>query len=144
MAQNFEKTNKTKSISIPKGKENILLVDDEETILDVGKRALNRLGYKVSVAANGREALKVLSANTNQFDLIITDYAMPHMTGVELAKTVLTTHPGMPIILFTGYSELIRSDEMKKAGIKELISKPTEHRRLGECVRRVLDNANQK
>jgi CheY-like chemotaxis protein len=67
-------------------------------------RMLDALGYAAVPAASGREALRLI-ANGLEIDLVLADFAMPEMTGVDLAKTIHTTHPALPVILATGYSD---------------------------------------
>jgi len=69
----------------PTGKEEILLVDDEEIVLNVGSEVLESLGYRVVTARNGIEALNFFRLQPDRFSLVITDETMPHMTGTELA-----------------------------------------------------------
>ncbi len=83
----------------------ILVVDDDNLVLMNTVALLEDLGHVVIEASNGRDALEIL-AESGKLDLIITDQAMPHMTGVQLAEQVLAQWPGLPIILATGYGEL--------------------------------------
>jgi len=85
------------------------------------------------------EALEVFQAQPNKFDLVITDQTMPNMTGEELSKELMRIRPDIPIILCTGYSELITEDKAKSMGIREFVMKPLVARELAETVRNVLD-----
>lgn len=85
------------------------------------------------------EALEVFQAQPNKFDLVITDQTMPNMTGEELSKELMRIRPDIPIILCTGYSELITEDKAKSMGIREFVMKPLVARELAETVRKVLD-----
>ena len=71
---------------IPRGNERILFVDDNESIVDIVQLMLQNLGYKVTGFTDGREALKVFSEKPSEFDLVITDYVMPHLTGGDIAQ----------------------------------------------------------
>ena len=73
------------------------------------------------------------------FDLVITDYTMPQMTGVALAAKMLRIRPDIPIILCTGYSDLTNEAKAKAMGIRAFITKPVSYRKLAEVVRKVLD-----
>jgi CheY-like chemotaxis protein len=125
--------------SIPGGNERILFVDDEEIIVSLGREMLSSLGYDVTARSSSLDALTDFRANPDQFDLVITDMTMPNMTGVMLTKEILKTRPPMPIILTTGFSELINEEKAKEIGIKALLMKPISIQDLSQTLRRVLD-----
>jgi len=85
------------------------------------------------------EALEVFQAQPNKFDLVITDQTMPNMTGEELSRELMRIRPDIPIILCTGYSELITEEKAKSMGFREFVMKPLVARKLAETVRKVLD-----
>ncbi len=124
---------------IPLGKEHILLIDDEETLVELGQTILQRLGYQVTARRNSLDALKTFQNQPDAFDLIITDQTMPGMTGVDLARRILQIRPQMPIILCTGYSSQITEDQVKAVGIKGFASKPLTKKDIGNLIRKVLD-----
>jgi PAS domain S-box-containing protein len=121
------------------GKEHILLVDDEESIVYAGKIVLERLGYKVTALKSSSEALEIFNKNPDEFDLVITDQTMPAMTGAELASKMMLIRPAIPVILTTGYSELITREKAKKLGIRDYIMKPFLARDLAKSIRRIMD-----
>jgi CheY-like chemotaxis protein len=121
------------------GTESILLVDDETDLVEVGKTLLERLGYRVVACGDSSQALEIFRAAPDTFDLVITDQTMPHMTGVELAGKLFGIRPHMPIILVTGFSEVIAPAEAHKLGIREFLMKPLITEELSHCIRRVLD-----
>ena len=125
--------------SIPRGNERILFVDDNESIVDIVQLMLQNLGYKVTGFTDGREALKVFSKKPSEFDLVITDYVMPHLTGGDIAQIMIGIRSDIPIILCTGYGDLISSEKAMAVGFRERILKPFNYGELGELVRRVLD-----
>jgi CheY-like chemotaxis protein len=125
---------------IPKGNERILFVDDEEEIALMGKRILERLGYKVTIKTNSLEALKAFRAHPDKFDLVITDQTMPNMTGLQLAKKLLHFRPDIPIILITGFSEKATLEITKKIGISEYIMKPIIVRNISKAIRGALNS----
>lgn len=125
--------------SLPGGSERILLVDDEEMIAGMAARMLRRLGYEVTAQTDARAALECFRANPQAFDLILSDYTMPGMTGIDLAEAVLRDRPGMPIIVCTGHSEALTKEIARAAGVSDLALKPLARRELAEMVRRVLD-----
>ena len=124
---------------LPEGNERILLVDDEESIIYVGRLRLERLGYKVETRMNPVEALELFRADPDRFDLVITDMTMPQMNGDQLVKEVLKIHPDMPTILCTGFSERIDEEKAKSIGIRKYIEKPINSSKLAKIVRKVLD-----
>ena len=124
---------------LPTGNERILFVDDEESMVYVGRYRLERLGYQVEAQTSPVQALKLFQANPDQFDLLITDMAMPRMTGDMLVKEILKIRPDMPTILCTGFSEKIDEERSKELGISAYIVKPFDRRDLAKLVRKVLD-----
>jgi PAS domain S-box-containing protein len=120
------------------GTERILFVDDEETLVDLGKEILQSLGYQVSAKMTSLEALETFRAQPEEFDLVITDMTMPGLTGKELAKQLLAIRPDIPIILCTGFSEIMDEKQAREAGIREFIMKPYGISGLANVVRKVL------
>ncbi|HEX2964401.1 MAG TPA: MASE3 domain-containing protein [Syntrophorhabdaceae bacterium] len=129
------------AITLPGGTESILLVDDEETLVELGKRMLERMGYKVTATTSSAEALRIFTEKPKFFDLVITDHTMPELTGMRLAEQLLGMQPDLPIILCTGFSESLKPEAVKNAGIREYLMKPLSKRELSIAVRRVLDES---
>lgn len=127
------------SAKMPTGDEHILLIDDEQILLDVGRRMLEYLGYKVTEVADSVEAYTIFREQPDAFDLVITDQTMPKMTGVELSQRFLQIRPDIPIILCTGYSSIISEGQAEAQGIKGFAMKPLAMRDIGSLIRRVLD-----
>jgi PAS domain S-box-containing protein len=125
--------------SIPLGKETILFVDDEETIVRLGKELLSQLGYTVVVQTSSLEALTVFRKNPGRFDLVITDQTMPGLTGEALSRELLRIRPELPIILCTGFSHIMTAEKAKALGIQAYLMKPLAIRDLAPIVRHVLD-----
>ena len=125
--------------SIPMGKERILFIDDEEILVEMGKTMLERLGYEVTGCPNGNEALNLIHNDPERFDVIITDQTMPGMTGLDLARRILLMRPGVPIILCTGYSNLVDEIKAKSYGIKAFAMKPVTKNDIAVIIRKVLD-----
>jgi CheY-like chemotaxis protein len=124
---------------LPIGTERILFVDDEKLQIDLGKEMLERLGYRVSVFTDSRAALNRFRDNPVDFDLVITDMTMPHMTGDQLAAELIAIRPDIPIILCTGYSERITEENALAAGIKGFTMKPVIMEELARLIRNVLE-----
>ena len=85
------------------------------------------------------EALEAFRAQSDKFDLVITDMTMPKMTGEKLAKEMLEIRPDISIILCTGHSDMISEEKAKELGIKEFIMKPIGKREMAVTIRSVLD-----
>ena len=126
--------------SPPTGKERVLLVDDEPSLIELGQKALSYLGYDVVTRTCGVEALELFQSTPEKFDLVITDYTMPHMTGMDLARKLLEIRPDIPIILCTGFSENISEEKAKAQGIRGYVMKPVSIHNLANTCRRVLDS----
>jgi two-component system, cell cycle sensor histidine kinase and response regulator CckA len=144
----FPKTGKRASSDVearntPQGHERILFVDDEEMLVELNRARLRGLGYKVVATTRSLKALEVFKARPDRFDLVITDYTMPAITGIDLARELLKIRGDIPIILCTGYTEAISADRVKEHGFKELLMKPMTKTDLAETVRRVLDKKTQ-
>ncbi len=90
-------------ITGPVGKESILLVDDEPAVGKNTEHVLRRLGYSVTTMASAQEALELVKAGNHDFQLLITDYSMPYMSGSELAKEIREYLPTIPVILMSGF-----------------------------------------
>ncbi len=128
---------------MPRGKEHILLVDDEPLIVEMTSQTLRSLGYEVTAVNSGIQALKMFMDQSYRFDVVITDQTMPDITGISIAEKMLEVREDMPIILFTGYSEAVSPEQAKAAGIMEFVMKPVAKREIARIVRRVLDSARK-
>lgn len=126
--------------SIRRGNEHILFVDDEESILKLGIKALERSGYQVTGINRSNEALEIFNAHPDNFDLVITDMAMPGMVGSELALEILKTRPDIPIIICSGYSEKLDRIKAKELKVSAFLDKPLNIANLVKYTRDVLDN----
>ena len=121
------------------GKERILFIDDEDILVEMGKIMLERLGYKVTTRTNSIEALAHFQNSPDQYDAVITDQTMPGMTGFDLARRMLQIRPDLPIILCTGYSNLVDEEQAKMIGIKGFIMKPMSKKDIGTLLKIVLE-----
>jgi signal transduction histidine kinase/ActR/RegA family two-component response regulator len=122
-----------------KGSERILLVDDEEQIISMERQMLENLGYRVTARTDSVEALKVFSEQPEEYDLVITDMTMPHMSGDELAQKLLDVKPDIPVILCTGFNEDITEEKALEMGIQKFLMKPVIKNDLASTIRSVLD-----
>ena len=122
-----------------KGKETIMVVDDEEAIRQILKELLEEYQYQVRIFQNGVEALKEFDSNPHKFDLVITDQTMPGMTGEELSMEILNIRADIPIVLCTGFNEKISKTRALELGIRKYIKKPIANFKLLELIREILD-----
>jgi signal transduction histidine kinase len=127
------------SKSLPRGNERILFVDDEHVLAELGEQMLEPLGYKVTTQTKSIEAVKTFKAQPEKFDLVVTDMTMPDMTGFELAGKLLEIRPDLPIILCSGFSEMVTEEKAKAIGIRELVMKPIDLIEMAKIVSRALD-----
>jgi PAS domain S-box-containing protein len=122
------------------GHETILWVDDEKALLDIGKAMLEKLGYTVETRVNPKDALNAFKGQIRKYDLVISDMTMPYMTGDALAREIKKLRSDIPIILSTGFSEKLISEDLSEAGISHVLIKPIDFKDLAKSVRSALDN----
>jgi CheY-like chemotaxis protein len=130
-------------MSIPHGNgERILVVDDEEILLVLARRMLTRLGYFVETMTLVKDALDLVRAEPDRFDLVITDLTMPVMSGIAFAQELARMRPNLPVILTTGYLGSLRMEQMREMGIRRLLAKPFSIQSLGTIVHGLLTEKN--
>jgi len=129
---------KSSSSELKTGKGKILVVEDEEDLRTLYKEQLETIGYKVTTCSNGQEALSVFKRKPKYFDLILTDHSMPGITGRDLAIKILSIQPSLPIIIATGYADLMSIDEMKSIGVKKCLIKPLKIDELNDTIHHCL------
>lgn len=126
--------------TVPTGSESLLIVDDELQIAEMLKELFTGLGYKATVFTNSLDAFKEFLEHPHDYDLVVTDMTMPHMTGSELARKMLAVRPDIPIVLCSGFSEMINESVAKKMGIKVYAKKPMSTKEMARVVRKALDS----
>jgi two-component system, cell cycle sensor histidine kinase and response regulator CckA len=124
---------------VPGGTENILLVDDEASVMKMVRQMLERLGYQVAAFTSGVEALAAFKDNPGGFDLVLTDMTMPEMTGDLLATEVMGIRPAIPVLISTGYSATLTAEVAMEVGIKGVIRKPASKSDLAVAIRKALE-----
>ena len=124
---------------ISTGTETLLLIDDEEMIIDVGGQMLKKMGYKIFLAMNGKEALAVYKKNQDKIDMVILDMIMPDMGGGEVFDRLKEMNPGIKVLLSSGYSIDGQAAEILKRGCDGFIQKPFKITDLSQRVREILD-----
>jgi PAS domain S-box-containing protein len=124
--------------------ESVLFIDDEEWIVDLGVRMLQHLGYRVTGKTSSLGALDLFRGNPQSFDLVISDMTMPQMTGDKLAEELLRLRADLPIILMTGFSDLINEAQAREKGIRALVYKPLAMNQIAVLIRQILDQSDEK
>ena len=141
----LEKQDTQTNGSIQNVTEQILLVDDEEDIITMEKQMLERLGYKVTSRTSSIEALEAFRISPDKFDIVITDMAMPNMSGDKLSAELLKIRPDIPVLLCTGFSETMSEKKMASLGINTgFLLKPIVMKDLSQKVREALDKNKAK
>jgi len=130
---------KTKDNRIIKGAGKILFVDDEEIIRNTGKIIIEEMGYKVMVAKDGKEALKLYKAHFNEIDLVITDMIMPKMNGRELFSEIRKINEFCKIALASGYSENKDLNVIAEDNLSAYIKKPFKSSKLSKVIYDLLN-----
>jgi CheY-like chemotaxis protein len=124
--------------SLAQGKGRILFVDDEAELVRLGSTALAQLGYEVVAHTSSVEALAAFQAAPQHFDLVITDYTMPQMTGEALVHTLRRLRPDLPIILGTGFNHTMDAERARALGIDAFLMKPWMVRDLAHTIQQVF------
>ncbi|HSG52553.1 MAG TPA: ATP-binding protein [Rheinheimera sp.] len=114
--------------------QSILLVDDESALCELGTIILSELGYKVSAFQQAEKALEHLLSNSGQYQLIITDYGMPEMSGVELINKVKEHNIHIPILVVTGFTNMVNDAQKVIWGCDGIISKPYKLNELKRAI----------
>ncbi|MBF0277037.1 MAG: response regulator [SAR324 cluster bacterium] len=127
------------STDLPRGKERILFVDDEPSIVQLNQKVLSKLGYQVTAFTHSPDALLLFQKNPEAFDLLITDMTMPKLTGTELAGLIRKTRPNLPIILCSGYSDNFSPEDAQQQGV-HFMKKPLNLKDLANTVRKLADS----
>jgi CheY-like chemotaxis protein len=126
--------------AIPQGgSETILLVDDEESLCDIGSQLLTRAGYTVLTATNGRDAIDLYRNQRGDISLVILDLIMPEMGGKECFQELAKIDSKVKVILSSGFLSDRTSEEARVFGFRGLVEKPYNMRQLLGMVRDVLD-----
>jgi signal transduction histidine kinase/ActR/RegA family two-component response regulator len=120
-------------------KETVLLVDDEELILEVGEQMLKRLGYEVETCAHPVKALSFFKADPTRYHAVITDQGMPAMSGLNLARECKAIDASVPIVLCTGFSDMVSEANEADRIIDAFLMKPIVMGQLAETLRRLLN-----
>jgi len=126
--------------ALPTGNEHILIVDDEEPIVNMEKLMLDGLGYKVSAFTNSLAAFKFFQDSPENFSLVVTDVTMPELSGVELLQKIRNIRPSIPLILCSGFSDLMNEEKAKHIDHLQYLKKPILKRDLAVAIRQLIDH----
>jgi CheY-like chemotaxis protein len=126
------------------GSESILVVDDEAPLAQMIGKTLTRLGYRVTVKSVSTEALELIRRSPGDFDLVVSDQTMPGLTGDKLAEEIRKIRPDIPIILCSGFSEVLTPEREKEIHVSKLVRKPFIGDELELEIRKLLDEQKPK
>ncbi len=132
------RVNPAASVSSVSAQERLLLVDDQPLVRAGLCRLLQSMGYQVTEASDGQDALERLRAAPNDFDLVISDQAMPRLSGLELAQALRADGSRMPIILCSGFCEALDEENAIKSGVSGVLAKPIDRSSMATAVRQAL------
>jgi two-component system, cell cycle sensor histidine kinase and response regulator CckA len=118
----------------------VMYVDDETMIIELAEAAMEDSGFSVATFEDSFKALAAFEKEPDAYDVVVTDQTMPNLTGMSLAKRILQIRPDIPIILCTGYSEIVSVEMAKAIGIKEYVMKPVDFSRLISIIINHLKN----
>ncbi|HSJ98510.1 MAG TPA: response regulator, partial [Myxococcota bacterium] len=108
----------------------VLVVDDEQSVAEFMRELLESWGLEAAACTSGRRALEHFASGAASFDVVVTDQAMPGMTGIELARQIAGRAPGLPVVLYSGHIDRVTERESAGAGIRAMLDKPVEPDRL--------------
>lgn len=117
----------------------ILLVDDEDTVRALGKRMLERLGFTVLLAPDGRKALEVYQKHIDMIRCVVLDLTMPHMDGEETFRELRRINPGVRVLMSSGYTRQDVTERFSGKGLAGFIQKPYRTHVLAETLKDILE-----
>jgi PAS domain S-box-containing protein len=133
--------NAARATQMPRGEgQSVLYVDDEESLVYLVTRVLERLGYRVAGYTDPCEALKAFQANPAGYQAVVTDLSMPTMSGIDFAREVLGERPDLPVVMMSGYVRPNDRERVKEVGVHELLLKPNTVEELGAVLHRLMLN----
>ena len=118
--------------------QHIIYIDDDESLAFLFKRMLERCGYRVSIYQEQREALNALCSGGIQADLVVTDFNMPGMSGLDVAQAIRTALPEMPVIMVSGYITAELRTKAAASGVRKLFSKPVDVEEFRDLLQELI------
>ncbi len=133
---------KIEPLEVPQGNgEHILIVDDEEMIAYLGQELLTSLGYTATMCTSGKEGLERFLADPASYDAVVTDQTMPDLTGMQLAVEIMAVRPDLPVIICTGYSDVLTEEKAARMNIAAFLNKPFRRDVLAGTLHRIFQKA---
>ncbi|MBN2280043.1 MAG: PAS domain S-box protein [Candidatus Marinimicrobia bacterium] len=126
------------------GDESVLLIDDRIDVTKMTSRMLTDLGYRVHAFNSPFDALQFFKQNSNTIDIILTDYAMPKMSGMDLAEQIKSVRPEIPVIIATGNAAIMDQQRLEALKICKIINKPLLLFEISRTIRELLNHNNGK
>lgn len=127
--------------SLPRGKERVLLVDDEKDLVEIGRAMLQRLGYQVTAIAGSLQALGAFKQDPFGFDIIVSDYNMPGLTGDQLALQIRSIREDIPIIVCSGFANIFDQQHAQAIGVSKILMKPLTMESVAHSLREALETS---
>jgi nitrogen-specific signal transduction histidine kinase/ActR/RegA family two-component response regulator len=128
--------------AMARGRENILVVDDEQGLLTIAKTGLQQRGFHVLTAENGEQALEILRGGNTRVDLVVLDLSMPGLSGERVLRTLRGFAPELPVVIASGYATVESQRAWTAAGAQGFVAKPYRLSDLATKVREVLDRSH--
>jgi len=130
--------------TLPGGIEHIMVVDDERIMANTLMKMLQSLGYRVTISNSSTEALEIFESDPQDFDLVLTDWAMPAITGDRLAEKMIAVKADTKVILFSAFDDGITKENFDPKSIRRVLKKPISMEVLAFTLRQVLDTPNEE
>lgn len=123
----------------------VLIVEDQDNVRDMMGNMLQRMGVEAETCQSGLEALKILEENPDYFDIVLTDYNMPKMTGIEMIEQANKDFPDLAFIIFSGYSEeKIKTFMDEKECVKAVLRKPVPQQLIFQTINNIYNEINRE
>jgi CheY-like chemotaxis protein len=116
----------------------ILLIDDDTIIREVMSETLTDMNYAVTAEESAATAIRIFAGSPEEFDLVLTDFMMPEMTGDTLSERIHFLRPDIPVVLITGVPEKVTQERVAAAGIRKVLCKGIAKTELFEALQEVL------
>ncbi len=139
-ASSTEKPETKESASAWQGSGTVLIVDDEKTVIDVGKRMLEKIGFSVITAGDGQEAVEIFRGRSNEIDCVLLDLTMPRMNGEECFFELRKIRKDIRVVIYSGYSEEENAQRFLDLGVNEFLQKPFRLKALKNKMRKVFES----